>query len=178
MASLPFTEARNGFSKMLDRVSGKKERISLSRRGKIVAAVVPIEDLALLEQLRAEEDAEDIREADKALRRYKRTGKAIPWEQIKKEAGLLEMVEYRIVFEPAGRRQFDKLSPNIHSRISRKLDKLTHNPRPHGIEKLAGEANYYRARVGEFRIIYTIEDDKLLILVVRIGARKDVYRKL
>ena len=88
------------------------------------------------------------------------------------------MVEYRIVFEPAARRQFDKLSPNIHSRISRKLDKLTHNPRPHGIEKLAGEANYYRARVGEFRIIYTIEDDKLLILVVRIGARKDVYRKL
>lgn len=52
------------------------------------------------------------------------------------------------------------------------------NPRPPGARKLAGEDSFYRVREGDYRIVYAIEDDRLIILVLRIGHRSDVYRNL
>jgi mRNA interferase RelE/StbE len=57
------------------------------------------------------------------------------------------------------------------------MRKLADNPRPNGVEKMKGQKeSYYRIPVREWRIIYTIEDDVLLVLVVQVGPRKDIYR--
>ncbi len=62
-------------------------------------------------------------------------------------------------------------------RVSRRIDALAQDPRPAGVKKLEGEADVYRVRDGNFRIIYRIEDRKLLILVLLVGDRRDVYRR-
>ena len=56
------------------------------------------------------------------------------------------------------------------------MDALAANPRPKGVKKLSGPDDLYRIRVGDYRIVYQIHDDRLIVLVVRIGHRKDVYR--
>jgi prevent-host-death family protein len=76
--------ARRHFSDLINRVAFGKERIVLTRRNRALAAVVPIEDIALLEEI---EDREDLKAARKALREVKRTG-TIPWSRIKKELAL------------------------------------------------------------------------------------------
>lgn len=58
----------------------------------------------------------------------------------------------------------------------RKIQELEENPRPFGLKKLVAEENLYRIRVGDYRIIYQIQDKILLILVIKIGHRKDIYR--
>lgn len=71
-------------------------------------------------------------------------------------------------------------------RVSRKKDRqaiaerilaLAEDPRPPGCVKLSGEKNLYRIRQGRYRIVYAIEDDRLVVIVIRIAHRKDVYRK-
>lgn len=61
-------------------------------------------------------------------------------------------------------------------RIAKRIDGLAENPRPYGVRKLEGEEGLYRIRVGDFRIIYMIEDQRLVVVVIRIGNRRDVYR--
>ena len=56
------------------------------------------------------------------------------------------------------------------------MDALAANPRPRGVKKLTGLDDLYRIRVADYRIVYQIQDDRLIVLVVRIGHRKDVYR--
>ncbi|MEE8394652.1 MAG: type II toxin-antitoxin system RelE/ParE family toxin [bacterium] len=56
--------------------------------------------------------------------------------------------------------------------------KLAENPRPRGVRKLAGLQNLYRIRQGQYRVIYQILDDLLLVLVLVVGHRRDVYRKM
>ncbi|MHC4552478.1 MAG: type II toxin-antitoxin system RelE family toxin [Planctomycetota bacterium] len=51
------------------------------------------------------------------------------------------------------------------------------NPRPHGCKRLKGKQALYRVRTGDYRIIYTLNDNQLLVLVVKIGNRRDVYQK-
>lgn len=58
------------------------------------------------------------------------------------------------------------------------LRKLAENPRPPKVKKLKGMDNLYRVRVGNYRIVYTVEDQKMVILVVRIAHRKDIYKRL
>ena len=58
-----------------------------------------------------------------------------------------------------------------------KIQSLADDPRPPGCQKLSG-AEKYRVRQGNYRIVYSIEDDRLLVLVVRLGHRKNVYRAL
>ncbi len=53
---------------------------------------------------------------------------------------------------------------------------LQHHPRPQGVKKLTGEDYLYRIREGDYRIIYTIQDKELIVLIVKIGDRKEVYR--
>jgi mRNA interferase RelE/StbE len=58
----------------------------------------------------------------------------------------------------------------------RKLDALQEEPRPVGVEKLAGAENLYRVRVGDCRIVYAIRDRELVVIVIRIGHRREVFR--
>ena len=62
-------------------------------------------------------------------------------------------------------------------RIRAAIDLLADNPRPPGCVAMTGEAHAYRVRVGNYRIIYEVLDDRLVVQVVRVGHRRDVYRK-
>ena len=77
--------ARKNFSDLINRVAYGKDRVVLTRRNKPLAAVVPIEDIALIEEI---EDREDLKAARAAMRDAKRKG-AIPWARVKKELGLI-----------------------------------------------------------------------------------------
>lgn len=85
---------------------------------------------------------------------------------------------YRIEFAPAADRDFRALAEDVRRRLRPRIDALAENPRPHGVETLEGEKNLYRIRVGDYRIIYQIRDDVLVVLIVRIGHRREVYRNL
>jgi mRNA interferase RelE/StbE len=85
---------------------------------------------------------------------------------------------YRIELKPSAADSLAKIPEPHRGRIAKRIDRLAGNPRPQGVEKLAGAENLYRVRAGDYRIIYQIQDDALLVLVVRIGRRGDVYRHL
>lgn len=85
---------------------------------------------------------------------------------------------YTVEFAPAADRQLKALPKPIQTQIIRRIEKLETNPRPPGVEKLKGADDLYRIRSGVYRIIYTINDKDLLVLVLKIAARKDVYRRL
>jgi len=61
-------------------------------------------------------------------------------------------------------------------KVFRRIAKLAQDPRPPGAKKLKGEDSLYRVRQGGWRVVYTIEDEKLIVLVVKVGHRSDVYR--
>lgn len=83
---------------------------------------------------------------------------------------------YRIEFTKPASKQLKALSHQEQQRIKSKIDALVYIPRPDGVVKLSGEGDLYRIRVGDYRIIYSIQDNQLLILVLKIGHRRDVYQ--
>ncbi len=85
-------------------------------------------------------------------------------------------MSYSIVFKPRARRDLAKLEKTIAERIARAIDGLATQPRPNGCKKLADEDGLWRIRVGDYRIVYQIEDDRLRVLIVSLGHRRDVYR--
>jgi len=70
----------------------------------------------------------------------------------------------------------NRLPPDMRRRLVRRLEALEDNPRPRGVEKLAGVEELYRVRVGTYRIVYAIRDRELVVVIVRVGHRRDVYR--
>jgi len=83
---------------------------------------------------------------------------------------------YRIAFTPAAQRQLASLDPPTRRRVANRIEALGTDPRPHGAEILKGGGGELRIRVGDWRVIYVVHDDKLLILAIKIGHRSDVYR--
>ena len=84
---------------------------------------------------------------------------------------------YRVEFAPRAEREFKKLTRPVQVRLKTRIDALAEeNPRPKGVERLSGEEPLYRIRGGDYRVIYAIGDEVLLVLVVRVGHRRDVYR--
>ena len=83
---------------------------------------------------------------------------------------------YRIQFKSSAAQQLDRLDGAVRVHVDRKVDELAENPRPAGAKKLKGSSELWRVRAGDYRVIYSIQDDVLLILVVKIGHRGDVYR--
>ena len=82
---------------------------------------------------------------------------------------------------PAAEREIRKLDPHIRRQVTRDLLRLEDNPRPHGIEKLEAQEKLYRIALGpgkNYRAIYQIRDEVLLVLVVKVGDRKEVYRRV
>lgn len=83
---------------------------------------------------------------------------------------------YRIEFRPAAFRDLARLDHAAREKIAAKIDSLGQDPRPPGVEELQRRDKRYRLRIGAYRVIYEIEDEVLLVLVVRIGHRREVYR--
>jgi len=86
-------------------------------------------------------------------------------------------MSYTIDFKPLALRQLADLNKNIRERLNLKIQMLAENPRPHGVKKLSGYEQTYRIRVGDYRVLYEIQDQILLILVVEVGHRGNIYRK-
>ena len=86
------------------------------------------------------------------------------------------MSDYRIEFAPSAKRQFEKLPARVRGRLAPEIDSLATEPRPAGVKHLAGPDDLWRIRVGAYRIVYRIEDARLVVLVVKLGHRRDVYR--
>ena len=85
---------------------------------------------------------------------------------------------YRIEFKPSAVKSLAALPKKIQRRIAVKVDALAEDPHPRGVESLKGRDNLHRIRVGDYRIIYEVQDEVLLVLVVRVGHRKEIYRGL
>ena len=86
------------------------------------------------------------------------------------------MGRYRVVFRKSVARDMRRIPSRDLRRILATIDSLAEDPRPTGIEKLSGQGTY-RARQGDYRIIYQIKDEDVIVIVVRVGHRKDVYRR-
>ena len=86
------------------------------------------------------------------------------------------MARYAIEVKPAFEKDFDALPKDVQRRVATKIDALAANPRPHGVEKLAGADELYRIRIGEYRVVYQIRDKVLIVLLVRVRHRREVYR--
>ena len=88
------------------------------------------------------------------------------------------MASYRILFKPTARKQLDAVDHRVdRQRIVNCIQQLADNPRPHGCEKLAGTKNTYRIRRGDYRIVYDVEDERIVVLILKVAHRKDVYRR-
>jgi mRNA interferase RelE/StbE len=85
-------------------------------------------------------------------------------------------MKYRIEFSPTAERQFKKLPKEVQARLKHRIDILAENPFPRGVKKLSAEEDLYRLRIGDYRIIYQVQGKALLILILKLGHRKNVYR--
>ena len=87
------------------------------------------------------------------------------------------MARYRVLIKSSAAKEIEAVDQKKdRQRIVARIHALGDDPRPAGCEKLAGEQDRYRVRIGRFRVIYSIGDEELLVVVVRVGHRKDVYR--
>ena len=82
---------------------------------------------------------------------------------------------YRVVIEKAAEKQLSKIPSPHFERIVKAIESLADNPRPVGYKRLSGRPGH-RIRVGDYRVIYTIEDKLLIVFIIDIGNRKDIYR--
>jgi mRNA interferase RelE/StbE len=83
---------------------------------------------------------------------------------------------YTVAILSAALKQLRALTPRDRDRLRDRIDRLAEDPRPPRSKRLAGTDELHRLRVGDYRVLYTIADEKLLVLVVRVGHRRDVYR--
>jgi len=83
---------------------------------------------------------------------------------------------YRVRTSPDAEKQLAKLDGSVRIRVAQRIDQLAENPRPQGCKKLKGDDNLWRVRAGDYRIVFSIHDDLLLVLVIRIAHRREVYR--
>jgi mRNA interferase RelE/StbE len=84
---------------------------------------------------------------------------------------------YRVEVAPAAVRQLRKLDPPARRRVQAAIELLKEEPRPSGAKKLVGGDGEWRVRTGDYRVVYEIRDSVLLILVVAVGHRRDIYRR-
>jgi len=85
------------------------------------------------------------------------------------------MAAYSIFFKDSVQKDFDGIPKKDLRKILGRIKVLEVDPRPQGCEKLTGEVRY-RLRQGRYRILYSVEDDKCTVTVVKVGHRKDIYR--
>ena len=85
-------------------------------------------------------------------------------------------MRYSIEFSASALREFQALDRRIRRRISVKIDQLAEKHFPLAVRKFHGEADYGRIRIGDYRVIYRIDRHRVVVVIVRIGHRREVYR--
>ena len=85
-------------------------------------------------------------------------------------------MSYEVQILPKAARQIKALSVDVRQDITLTIQSLANEPRPIGVKKLSGEKDIYRVRVGNYRVLYRIVDKVLVVVVVSIGHRREVYR--
>lgn len=83
---------------------------------------------------------------------------------------------YAIEISSRARRGIRRISREDQRRVSKAIDGLADEPRPDGVAKMRGFDRRYRIRIGDYRVIYDIYDDRLLVVVVEAGHRREIYR--
>jgi mRNA interferase RelE/StbE len=84
---------------------------------------------------------------------------------------------YTVVLKPAAERALEKIAPPTLRRIAKAIDSLGTDPRPSGATALQGEVGLLRIRVGDYRVMYSVRDEVLTVLVATIGHRRDAYQR-
>lgn len=88
-------------------------------------------------------------------------------------------MKYKVDFSKTAEKQLESIPKSDVKKIIKRADKLASDPFPNGYEKLKGsDIEVYRVRQGDYRILYTVLEQKLIVLIVKIGHRRDVYRDL
>lgn len=83
---------------------------------------------------------------------------------------------YEVLLERRAERDLRRLSAEIFHRVVAEIKELAQTPRPPGCRKLTGSENDYRVRVGDYRILYEINDEDRMVRILRVGHRREVYR--
>jgi mRNA interferase RelE/StbE len=86
------------------------------------------------------------------------------------------MACYNLVIKASAKKELANMPKPMIGRLIEAIELLANNPRPNGVRKLTGTQNIYRIRVADYRIVYRIEDEQLIIEVVRVAHRKEVYQ--
>ena len=86
------------------------------------------------------------------------------------------MTKYRIEIAATAEKQLKKIRREDEVRILRSISLLASEPRPGGCRKMSGYDDIYRIRVGNYRVIYEIDGKRIVVIILKIGHRKDVYR--
>ncbi len=85
-------------------------------------------------------------------------------------------MSYQIILKKRAQKELSSLPMRNITQIASVIDKLSRNPRPEGFKKLTGQKGWWRIRIGNYRILYSINDLEELITIFRIGHRKDIYK--
>jgi mRNA interferase RelE/StbE len=88
------------------------------------------------------------------------------------------MASYKVILKPAVEKDFRSLPPSVLKRVFKRMEALVTDPCPRGSLKLAGAEQLYRIRVGDYRIVYTVDKDSRQVVVYYVRHRRDVYRQL
>jgi mRNA interferase RelE/StbE len=84
---------------------------------------------------------------------------------------------YKIQIKPSASKELELIgSKKDRQRIVTRIQRLANNPRPNGCEKLEAKEDKYRLRQGRYRVVYSIDDQRRLVIIVKIGHRREVYR--
>lgn len=84
---------------------------------------------------------------------------------------------YEVTLAPAAARQLRKFDPQVRRRVQAAIEILAADPRPPTATRLVGGAGEWRVRTGDYRIIYEIEENRLLVLVLNVGHRREIYQR-
>ncbi|HYM20758.1 MAG TPA: type II toxin-antitoxin system RelE/ParE family toxin [Candidatus Kapabacteria bacterium] len=85
-------------------------------------------------------------------------------------------MSYSVIIKRSAEKELERLDDTIHDRIIESIIGLKEEPRPRGCEKLKGQENY-RIRIGEFRVVYAIDDKTRIVEIIKIADRKEIYKK-
>ncbi|RPJ60288.1 MAG: type II toxin-antitoxin system mRNA interferase toxin, RelE/StbE family [Acidobacteria bacterium] len=85
------------------------------------------------------------------------------------------MAKYKLLIKPSAAKEISEIPKQDRQRVINRISRLADNPRCEGCEKLSGQERY-RVRRGRYRILYTISDEEVIVVVVKVGHRRDVYR--
>ena len=85
------------------------------------------------------------------------------------------MDSYKLFFKASAEKELRRISKSFLQKILQKIETLSAQPRPHGVQVLRGDERYYRLRQGDYRIVYEINDTDRSVTIIKVGHRREVY---